>query len=114
MMRQNRLIRVETSLSPKQAVLLWLRQELQDKTSSEYARWLMQRPPRAAPRSRVEKQVVDAIRTAMKRQEPSRINQAVRQGQMQTDFLILLVLRTNSMVLDNSRARSLQIGLLYA
>ena len=56
---------------------------------------------------------MDAIRAAMKGQDPGRINQAVRQGQMHTDFLILLVLRTNSAVLDDSRARSLQIALLF-
>jgi hypothetical protein len=33
--RQNRLTRVEASLTPKQAVLLWFREELQGKTSSD-------------------------------------------------------------------------------
>lgn len=56
---------------------------------------------------------MDAIRAAMKGQDPRQINQAVRQGQMHTDFLILLVLRTNSAVLDDSRARNLQIALLF-
>ena len=49
----------------------------------------------------------------MNGQDPLRVNQAVRQGQMHTDFLILLVLRTNSAVLDDSRARGLQVALLF-
>ena len=113
MLKQNRLIRVEAALTPKQAALLWLRQEIQARTSSEYARWLIQQPPSAAPRCRVEKPVVDAIRSAMKGQERRLIDQAARQGQMHIDFLILLVLRANSAVLDDSRARSLQIALLF-
>ncbi len=113
MLKQNRLIRVEAALTPKQAALLWLRQEIQGRTSSEYARWLIQQPPSAAPRCRVEKPVVDAIRAAMKGQERGLIEQAARQGQMHIDFLILLVLRANSAVLDDSRARSLQIVLLF-
>src|ERR1700687_534842 len=58
MLNQKRLIRIEASLTPKQAVLLWLRQEYQGRTSLEYGQWLIQRPASAAPRSRVERLVV--------------------------------------------------------
>jgi hypothetical protein len=112
-MKQRRLIRIEAVLSPKQAVLLWLRQEHQGKTSEEYVRWLLSKPPSFAPRPRVEKQVVDAIRAAMRGQEPTRIRQAVRQGQMQADFLILLVNRINAVILNDSQTRGLKIALLY-
>jgi hypothetical protein len=111
--KQKRLIRIEASLTPKQAVRLWLRQEHQGKTSDEYLRWMMQRPPSAAPRSRVGRQVVDAIQAAMRGQQPAQVHQAVRQGQMHTDFLILLVNRTNWVILDDSRCRWLQIALLH-
>jgi hypothetical protein len=113
MIKEKRLAHVETSLNPKQAVLLWLRQEHQGKTSTEYIQYMMRRPPRARPRTRVEGQVVDAIRAAMKGQDAGRIHQAVRQGQMYADFLILLVSRTNSAILDDSRSHWLQIALLY-
>ena len=110
---QKRLTRIETSLSPKQAVLLWLRQEHHGRTSMEYLRDMFQQPPSARPRARVETQVVDAIRAAMKGQEAARIHQAMRQGQMYADFLILLVSRTNSVIMDDSRCRWLQIALLH-
>ena len=113
MLKQKRLIRIETSLTPKQAVMLWLRQEHQGKISHEYARWLIQRPPSAAPRPRVGKQVADAIRAAMKGQEPGRINHAVRQGQMYADFLIMLVNRTNWVILNDSEVRWLKIALFF-
>jgi len=111
MLKQKRLIRIETSLTPKQAVMLWLREEHQGKVSDEYARWLIQRPASAAPRPRVGKQVADAIRAAMKGQEPARINQAVRQGQMYADFLVLLVNRTKWAILNDSQVRWLKIAL---
>ncbi len=65
MINQKRLTRIETSLTPKQAVLLWLRQEHQGRTSIEYLRYMIQRPPSARPRARVETQVIDAIRAAL-------------------------------------------------
>jgi hypothetical protein len=49
----------------------------------------------------------------MKGQVPSRIHQAIRKGQMYADFLILLVSRTNTAILDDSRPHWLQIALLY-
>jgi hypothetical protein len=61
----------------------------------------------------VEKQVVDAIRAAMKGQDPGRIHQAVRQGQMHADFLILLVHRVNAVILNDSQTRWLKIALMY-
>jgi hypothetical protein len=113
MINKKRLTHIEASLTLKQAVLLWLRQEHQGKTSMEYTRYMMQRPPGARPRARVETQVVDAIRAAMRGEETSRIHQAVRRGQMQADFLILLVSRTNTVIMDDSRCRWLQMALLY-
>jgi len=113
MIKEKRLTHIETSLTPKQAVLLWLRQEHQGRTLLEYARYMMRQPPTARPRTRVEGQVADAIRAAKKGQDAGRIHQAVRQGQMYADFLILLVSRMNSVILDGSRSHWLQIALLY-
>jgi hypothetical protein len=112
-LNEKRLTQIEVSLTPTSAVLLWVRQEHQGKTLQEYARWLIQRPVAAAPRIRVERQVVRAIQTAMKGQAPVRIQEAARQAQMEADFLILLVTRTNSLVLNQCRSVWLRIlGLL--
>ena len=103
MSKQKRLTRVQASLTPKQAVLLWLRQEHQGRTSTEYTRDMLERPPSARPRARVETQVIEAIRAAMKGQEARRIYEAVRQGRMYAGFLIVLVSRTNSVIEHDSR-----------
>jgi hypothetical protein len=108
-LNKKRLAQIEVSLTPKQAVLLWVRQEHQGKTFQEYSRWLIERPAAAAPRIRVERQVVRAILGAMKGEDAVRIQQAARQAQMEADFLILLVNRTNSLILDQSRSVWLRI-----
>ena len=112
MLKQKLLTRIETALTPKQAVLLWL-QENKGKTSDEYSRWLLSHPRSASPRPKVEARVAEAIRSAMKGKEPNQISQAIRQGQMEADFLILLVNRTNTAILDESQTRWLRIALLY-
>jgi hypothetical protein len=113
MLTEKRLTQIEAALTPKASVLLWLRQEHQGKTLQEYARWLFEQPLAAAPRIRVERQVVGAIWAAMKGQDPVRIREAARQAKMETDFLILLVNETNSVIFDQSRFVWLRIlGLL--
>jgi hypothetical protein len=91
MLNEKRLTQIEASLTPKQAVRLWLRQEFQGKTTQEYDRWLIEQPVTAFPRMRVERQVVGAIQAAMKGLDLVRVQQAARQAHMETDFLILLV-----------------------
>jgi hypothetical protein len=114
MLNEKRLAEVELSLTPKQAVRLWLRQEHQGKTMRDYVLSLVERPASASPRSRVARQVVAAIQAAMKGQDPVRIQQAARQALMETDFLIVLVNRTNSEVLDQRRDVWFRIALLLA
>ena len=113
MLKQKRLVRIETCLTPKQAVILWLRQEHQGKTSQNYARLLMEQRASAAPRPKVGNQVVDAIRAAMRGKDPEVIHRAIRQGHMHADFLILLVNRTNWVILDDSQVRWLKIAFLH-
>lgn len=113
MLNEKRLTQIEMSLTPNQAVLLWLRQEFQGKTSQEYDRWLIERPLTAVPRIRVERQVVGATQAAMKGQDPVRIQKAARRANMETDFLILLVFRANSVVRSESRSGWLRIGSVF-
>jgi hypothetical protein len=114
MLNEKRLTQIEDSLTPNQAVLLWLRQERQGKTMRDYVRSVVERPASASPSSRVARQVVAAIQAAMKGQDPVRIQQAARQAQMEADFLIVLVDLTNSEVLDQRRDVWFRIGLLLA
>jgi len=49
----------------------------------------------------------------MKGQDPVRIQKAARRANMETDFLILLVFRTNSVVQSESRSGWLRIGSVF-
>jgi hypothetical protein len=109
MINERRVVQIEAALTPMQAILLWLRREHQGKTTQEYERWLFERPVAALPRNRVARQVVSAIQAGMKGQDPVRIQQAARQAQMETDFLLLLVFRTNSVIQDQSHSVWLRI-----
>src|SRR5437868_3333473 len=109
MSNKERLIRIEASLTPKEAVLFWLRQECRGKTSGGYVKWMMQRPTSELPRPRIQRQVTGAIEAAMKGQDQDRVRAAARQAQMEADFLILLVNRTNWIILDESRCHWLEI-----
>jgi hypothetical protein len=110
MISEKRLVQIESALTPKQGVLLWLGEEFQGKTSQEYDRWLVQQRALAAPRSRVTRQVAGAVQAAMEGQDPARVQRAVRQAQMETDFLILLVSRANSAVRDHCNSVSHRIA----
>jgi len=102
MISRKRLTRIETALSPDAAVLLWLEKEYRNKTLREYARSLAAGPVCAAPRIHIENQAAAATRNAMRGQESSRIDKAVLQTRMDTDFLIMLVSRTLSVIQDCS------------
>jgi hypothetical protein len=109
---KTRIERIEMHLTPKQAVLLWLREEHQPNTSSSYMKMAIDQPSRARARTRLSLQVATNIRAAMKGMDSFQIDSAVRQGQMQADFLILLVSETNKVIFDESRCRWLEIALL--
>ena len=49
----------------------------------------------------------------MKGQDSERIQRAIRQGHMHTDFLILLVNKMNWIILDGSQVRWLKIAFLH-
>ncbi|HEY7095729.1 MAG TPA: hypothetical protein VH437_03335 [Terriglobales bacterium] len=70
-------------------------------------------PLSAAPRPKIAAQVANNIRSAMKGKEAHQVANAVRQGQMQADFLILLVNRTNAAILNETQVRWLKIALLH-
>jgi hypothetical protein len=112
LIKHERLIRIELSLTPKQAALLMVRKMYRGKTSDELERWLIQHPVSEYPRPVLAHQMEDAVRSAMKGQEDNRVYRAVRQAQMHSDFLFLLVNQTNWTVLHDNRCCWLQILLL--
>jgi hypothetical protein len=113
MISEKRLTQIEAALTPKQAVLLWLRDDHRGRTTREYVQRIIQRPASASPRSRVGRQVAAAVQTAMKGQDPVRVQQAARQARMETDFLILLVNRTNCVVCNRTSSEALRVESIF-
>jgi hypothetical protein len=113
MISQKRLIKIEMGLTPKQAVLLWFRQEYQGKTSDQIINLLLQNPLSSAPRPKVARLVESSVRQAMKGHAADLIQTALRQGQMEADFLVLLVNRVNADIIDTGRERRLHLMLLH-
>ena len=92
MSKEKRLKRIETSLTPKQAVLLWLK-ESQQAGLFAYMEEQFNSPVCEAPRARLTELVGNAVRETlrkqgMKAQFISRFERAARQ---ETDFLVVLV-----------------------
>src|SRR6266571_1731107 len=109
-----RLVKVETSLTPEQAVLLWFREAQQTASYEEYAQKVMREPVSEAPRSRLPRMVAQAAREALRKQGKNEIllQKAELQAWKQTDFLLLLIMNLNAEALEGQRERWLCLALL--
>ncbi len=72
-----RLDKMERSLTPKQAVILWLQEIRQYRNGLEYVQFLRSQPESAAPIYKITKQISQAIRESMKGQPQRAVEQAV-------------------------------------
>ncbi len=64
--RRRRLRRIETGLTPTQAVVLWLREAHRFESMRAYVQWLAGQPETAYPLYRLHDLVVPAVERAMK------------------------------------------------
>jgi len=87
-----RLQRIETLLTPKQAVLLWL-QETQQLGVVEFLEKSFKSPIHEAPRVRITELVAKAVRESLCKQgmKAELIVHAEQEARKQTDFLIVLI-----------------------
>lgn len=109
-----RLQRVETSLTPKQAVLLWLK-EAQQLGILGYAEKSLNSTMHEAPRARLTEMVGKAVceslrKRGMKRELILRVEQEARK---ETDFLIVLIRNLHREVHEECSLDAPYIVLLY-
>jgi hypothetical protein len=97
--RQRRLKAIELTLTPKQVVVVWLRNALQAGTFEEGAR---RKPP---PREAVANAVRNAVRNSMKGQPDLLVERAVLQARREADLLYNLVVGANVEVIENRERR---------
>lgn len=92
---ERRVAKLETSLSPTEAVLAWLAEAHEFPTLPEYVASLLDAPRDAWPLTRIGGQVEGAVRVAMKGKPEDAVWKAVRRRVGDAFFLFDLALRLN-------------------
>jgi hypothetical protein len=109
-----RLQRIETSLTPKQAVLLWLKGMLESDNVS-YLEKLFAAPRNEGTRSRMSQAVGEAVRKSLiqQRTTPELMERIVRDAQKQADVLVILIRDLHNRVHVECTVNAPYIALLY-
>ena len=102
-----RLDKIERSLTPKQAVILWLQEIHRYRNGWEYARFLASQPESAAPIYKITKQIDQSVRQSMKGQSQQAVENAVRRGVRDVYFLINLQNQVNGYQMTEERVWNL-------
>ena len=112
MSNKKRLAKITTSLTPKQSVLLWLK-EAREFGFYEYVEWVAHNfSSDDSPQHQIYKRIEKSVREAMKYQDKNVIDRAVSQACREAAFLFTLVLNVNVGLLNDSKANTLQAALL--
>ncbi len=102
-----RLDKIEKSLTPKQAVILWLQEIRQYRNGWEYVNFLATQPESAAPIYKITKQISQTIRGSMKGQPQDIVENAVRRAVRDVYFLINLHHQVNGYAATEERVWNL-------
>ena len=101
---KRRIDKIETGLTPKQAILLWLQEAHAFNSIEEYVRHLKTQPDNAAPIGKLTTQVAESVKQTMKGQAKEQINRAVRQAHKDVLFLFYLHQQVNGKLLSENRS----------
>ena len=108
-----RLAKLESSLSPRAATLLWLTEAHRFPTLPAYVGWLIDQPISAAPLERVPKQARAAAVEALRSQPREVVQEAAHQAVRDAIFLVELVLRLNAAAEVAIRIENLRYAALF-
>ncbi len=112
MNQDKRLDKLEGSLTPKQAVILWLEEIERYNSVVELVAYLRTQSESAAPVTRLTRQVEDAVRKEMKGAKDNCVEVAVRKANRYVVFLIKLHHQVNAKVYAEQRAWSMMAVLI--
>src|SRR5660397_196501 len=107
-----RIADVEDNLTPKEAVIYWMREAHRCDSLLTYGRWLMDQPEDAYPLIRLPKQVVAAIRARNKGTPDSRLGDQFYRVQKDVLFLYHLHNQVNLQALQEEETLRLKVTLL--
>src|SRR5208283_6239204 len=91
-----RLDKIEHLLTPKQAVILWLKEIQQYRNAEEYAQFLRGQPESARPLYRITKQISQTTRESMKGRPQQVVENAVYRATRDVCFLVKLQQQVNA------------------
>ena len=98
-----RVAKLETDLTPKQAILLWFQEAHGFNTIFEYVHHLKSQPDSAAPIPRLTDQVAEAVKQTLKGHRREEIDKAVRQAYKDVLFLFFLHQQVNRKLISEER-----------
>ena len=98
-----RVAKLETGLTPKQAILLWFQEAHGFNTIFEYIHHLKSQPDSAAPIPRLTDQVAEAVKQTLKGHPREEIDKAVRQAYKDVLFLFFLHQQVNRKLISEER-----------
>ncbi len=100
---KRRVEKLETGLTPKQAIPLWLQEAHAFENIIEYVHHLKIKPDSAAPINKLTTQVAESVRQTLKGQSQEEINRAMRQAYKDVLFLFFLHQQANGKLLSDNR-----------
>ena len=98
-----RVAKLETGLTPKQAILLWFQEAHGFNTIFEYIHHLKSQPDSAAPIPRLTGQVAEAVKQTLKGHPREEVDKAVRQAYKDVLFLFFLHQQVNRKLISEER-----------
>ena len=98
-----RVAKLETGLTPKQAILLWFQEAHGFNAILEYIHHLKSQPDSAAPIPRLTDQVAEAVKQTLKGHPREEIDKAVRQAYKDVLFLFFLHQQVNRKLISEER-----------
>ncbi|MDR3633578.1 MAG: hypothetical protein P4L84_07060 [Isosphaeraceae bacterium] len=114
MTAERRLAKLESTLSPKAATMLWLAEAQQFGSLPAYVAWLIDQPVSAAPLERVPAQARAGAIEAMRRQPREIVQEAAHGAARDAVFLVELVLKLNSEAEERTTIQGLRyVGLFW-
>ena len=97
---KRRLDKLETNLTPKQAMLLWMAKAHSFENLTAYAQHLKTQPDSAWPLHRLGDQMTRSVEQALKGKPKEEINRALRRADLDVLFLFYLHQQANGITLS--------------
>jgi hypothetical protein len=108
-----RIAKLERTLSPAAATLLWINDARAFGTLPAYVAWLIDQPASAAPLYRVPEAAEAGVRAALRGERRDAVERSVREAVRQAVFLVELVLKLNTAAEETTRLDGLRNAALF-